>query len=601
MKLLNNSNGKLAQEKSYAEYCELYDDFSNSKSNLPIFKLAILRNCTIEPLIPLLKIEIFEAGYYPEIYISQYDGIAADALNPNSELFNFGPDLIFVFQWLQVASKKISSTFFQHNEKELEDEVARIIKFNFDVNNEIRRNSGAPIISTNFCDTGYHTLGILDAQSEKWQANTISKLNHDIHTNLNMINDSYILDVNKIFNKFGSENIVSDRDWHISKMPLSRMGLVKIAFEFGKFIKAITGKQKKCLVLDCDNTLWGGILGEDGLEGIKCDQNYPGSCYLSLQEEILNLYSRGIIITLCSKNNEEDVMEALDKHPGIILRKEHLATWRINWDSKAENIKSIASELNIGLDSIVFVDDSEFEIGLVMNTIPEVSLISLSKKNPSEYRKALLEAGYFDSLAFTNEDKNKNQAYSDNQKRDMIRNQALTHREYLESLKIEISISSATTEDYGRCAQLTQKTNQFNLTTNRYTISKLEEILDKGGAIYKIQAQDCISDLGIIGLAVIIYDGERAIIDTFLMSCRALGRGIEQALLAHVVESEFSKTHVKRIIGKYFKTPKNSQVADFYINANFSTENNHFNENGSHFSLLASDKRPIKPEWIKIK
>lgn len=408
----------MTTEKSYTEYCDIYDGYSKLDSKLPTFKLAVLRNCTVEPLIPLLKAEIILAGYNPEVYICQYDGVAADALNSSSEFYKFQPDLVLVFQWLPGLSKKLTSQFFQFSELNLNEEVNRVVDSNTAICSEIRRNSGAPIIFNNFADAPYHTLGILDGQASNWQTHKIASLNLTMLEAFNKIRDTYILDVNKIIYKFGIKSILSERDWHIAKLPFSRMGLVQFASEFGKFIRAITGKQKKCLILDCDNTIWGGILGEDGIDGIRCDENYPGSCYLSLQEEILNLHARGVIIALCSKNNERDVMDALEIHKGIILKKKHLAAWRINWRTKAENIQEIASELNIGLDSMVFMDDSEFEIGLVRSSLPEVATISLKNINPSQYRSALLEAGYFDSLSFTNEDRNKTQAYKDNSKRE---------------------------------------------------------------------------------------------------------------------------------------------------------------------------------------
>jgi FkbH-like protein len=587
-------------DRTYTEYVILHEQFLKEKVDLPTYKIAILRNCTIEPILPILSVEMFLLGYKPVFYICDYDAIAESALNKDSSFYAFNPDLIFVIQWLDNLSQKLTTKFLQHTEIEIESELNRVVDFTLEINQAIRSKTKAPVVFNNFSNAQNPTLGILDAQNLKWQRNTIALTNREILNGLSKSKNSYILDIERIISKYGSNSILSQREWNTARLPFSKLGLIKLALEYTKFFKSLIGKQKKCLVLDCDNTLWGGVLGEEGISGIKFGQTYPGSVYYGLQEEILNLHARGVIIALCSKNNESDVMDAFNQRSDFLLKKEHLATWRINWNSKADNLREIASELNIGLDSMVFIDDSDFEIGLVQNTLPEVSAIKLDLNNISTFKSNLIEIGYFDSLNYTSEDKNKNQAYIENRARIDLQNKSLSLEDYLISLDIKVSINKAHVLEYERCAQLSQKTNQFNLTTKRYTENDLEEIVKNGGRIYRIRASDKVSELGIIGLVILVNENKNTIIDTFLLSCRALGRGIENAVLSRIVDLEMVIFKPLRLVGQYIETKKNSQVKDFYSKLGFTRIESRNDSDSALFLLDDFSQKPTIPKWIAI-
>lgn len=340
-------------------------------------------------------------------------------------------------------------------------------------------------------------------------------------------------------------------------------------------LEGITLNQKKCIVLDLDNTLWGGVLGEDGVNGIKIGGDYPGNAFFMFQSSLFQLSKKGIILTICSKNNEEEVLEAWEKNPFMALRKEHFAAYRINWKDKATNVKEIAEELNIGLDSMVFVDDNPVERELIKQMLPMVTVPDFPAQPyelPSFFKK--LVDDYFKVYSITDEDKNKTEQYKANASRAQAQHQAEDFGAFLESLDIQMTIETANEFNIPRIAQMTQKTNQFNLTTKRYTDADLRELIAKGSNIWCVSVADRFGDSGITGCVIVKpsvvapHQEEEYAIDTFLLSCRILGKGIEKAFLTSVL-SLLRNRGIKSIRGEYIPTAKNAQVADFYDHCGF--------------------------------
>ena len=438
-------------------------------------------------------------------------------------------------------------------------------------------------------------LGILDAQSQTGQINTLRSLNQELRIRTKDFSNIFCVDYECLMANIGHSQGFDERYWHSSKAPFSRHALIPVAKEYARFLRALKGKTHKCLILDCDNTLWGGIVGEDGLEGIKLGPEYPGSCYMAFQKEILNLHDRGIILALCSKNNEGDVFEALERHPCTVLKKEHFAAWRINWDDKVKNIRSIVEELNIGMDSVVFADDNAYEIGLVKHQVPELATIQLPAE-PSQLRTELLAQGFFDSLSFSGEDRRRTRMYREEARRKQIAVQAGSVEEYLRALEIQVEISTPQSFCVPRVAQLTQKTNQFNLTTRRYTEDQVRGfIADPAWDVWYLQLQDKIADAGIVGVAMVRYGDTCAEIDSFLLSCRVLGRGVEEAFLNYVIESVQSRG-IKILKGEYIPTAKNKQAVDFYKKQGFSN-----NGDPARWELDLKGHASRIPGWIKVK
>lgn len=556
------------RDRKYSDYLELLSDIKKNPEffkNFPSLKIAVLRNFTVEPLLPALEVEAYLAGFIPNIWVGDFDNVALEAMSSTSGLDRFQPDFILVLNWLDTISPALTTEFILKAKSDIDDEALRVRQLYRDIEGGLRKRFSAPIAISNFNLPMDSTLGILDSQAPDYQFHTIQNLNLQILLDAKSLTDIYILDVAKIFASEGFLNSFDSRHWQMAKAPLTQRAMLSVCNEFGRLVRALRGKTKKCLVLDCDNTLWGGVIGEDGLGGIKLGTTFPGSCYKAFQEEILNLRERGVILALCSKNNELDVLDVLNNHPEMLIKEKHIATWQINWDDKATNLRRLANELNIGLDSFVFVDDSEFEINLIREQLPEVATIHL-KGNTSDYRSLLSSFGYFDSLTFTKEDRRKNEMYGEARIRSKLESQSNSIEEYLENLGLEATLGVPTISDIPRCSQLTQKTNQFNLTTCRYSEGQIAELIsDKDSDVFYLRVNDKVADLGLVGVAVVRYQEFEAQIEAFMMSCRAIGRGAETALLAYVANQSKTKHGSNSLIAKYLYTPKNeSLVSNFY-------------------------------------
>lgn len=324
-------------------------------------------------------------------------------------------------------------------------------------------------------------------------------------------------------------------------------------------------QRKKCLVLDLDNTLWGGVLGEDGLDGIQLGGDYPGKAFSQWQQALLQLSRTGVILAVCSKNNETDVLEAWDKNPNMLLKREHFSAMRINWTDKATNIAALADELNIGLDSMVFLDDHPAERELVKQMLPQVEAPDFPEKpyQLMPFFKTLVEK-YFRLYAVTGEDLAKAEQYKANAMRRAEQSRFADLDEYLYSLDIQIDVLKADEHNLPRIAQMTQKTNQFNLTTRRYTQDQVQQRLDQGWRVYCMRVSDRFGDSGITGTMFLEPVGDVGVnVDTLLLSCRVLGKGIEEAF-AKTVLNLLRLDGYRELTADYLPTAKNGQTADFY-------------------------------------
>ena len=592
---------RIHDRPTYATYVALSNLLeSYTDADLETLSLAIIRNFTIEPVLPVIKGELVLAGFFPDLYVGDFDTIAADTFNSESALYHHHPDLIIIMQWLETLSPSLSSGFLTLSPDQKETEIDRIVQGVVEIIRTLRKKTSVPILINNFPLPNLPTLGILDPQSEQYQTYSLIRLNMNLLNALKQFADIYWINFFGLFSRIGYEQAMDERYWQIARAPLSQSLLVPLGKEYGKFVKALRSKVKKCLVLDCDNTLWGGIIGEDGMSGIALGDSHPGSSYMACQKEILNLYHRGVILALCSRNNEDDVLEVLRNHPEMVLQEKHFATWQINWDDKTTNLKRIAQDLNIGIDSLVFVDDNAFECEMVKQQLPQVTTLHL-KGDAFFFRRLLSEPGYFDSLIFSSEDRKRTEMYaSDRQRKQLVKSTA-SLEDYFMNLKLEAEIGIPGNNEIARVAQLTQKTNQFNLTTRRYSEGKIRVLTEAPTSeVYYLKLSDRISDLGLIGVAILRFFKKSTEIDTFLLSCRALGRHAESVLLNFIINQSIEKG-ANRIVGKYLPTKKNSQVTDFYLKQGFIFLKECSNETESVFELqLGKNKGRLYPRWVSV-
>ena len=483
--------------------------------------------------------------------------------------------------------------------KKIESEFNRVKENIESVLSGIRKKTNVMILWQGFELPPYPVLGILDSQSPNGQYALINDLNEYLRDRLGDQRNAYFVDLNLCMARLGANRFYDPRYWHIGRAPFSREALREIALENFRYIRPLKGKNKKCLVLDCDNTLWGGIIGEDGLAEIKLGKTYPGTAYYEFQQEILNFYNRGIILALCSKNNEDDVWEVFRKHPDMVLKEEHIATVQINWGDKAANLRQIALDLNIGLDSLVFMDDSEFEVNLIRQELPEVEAIHLPRNKAVEYRDILASCGLFDTLTLSAEDKNRGAMYKAEATRKKLRAGITDMRTYYESLEMELEIRFPDYFSIPRVAQLTQKTNQFNLTTMRYSESDIKDLIngEESDVIY-LRLKDKFGDSGIVGTCVLKYMDEKAIFDTFLLSCRVLGRSVEDAFLIEALKLA-KRQGCKVAIGKYYATRKNAQVEHFFSKHDFHEISEKQSDEGRCFQYNLETDIELAPDFFK--
>ena len=374
-----------------------------------------------------------------------------------------------------------------------------------------------------------------------------------------------VVDITDFSHRYARTDLFDWKFYFVSQMGMNPRLSGDFADWWTKKLNSIALKRKKCLVLDLDNTLWGGVLGEEGIDGIKIGGDYPGKAFLLFQEALLELSRQGVILTIVSKNNEQDVLDVWEKNPFIVLKKEHFAAYRINWTDKAANIKELSEELNIGLDSFVFVDDNPTERELVRQLLPMVSVPDFPQQPymlPEFFRQVVED--YFKVYSITDEDKKKTEQYKANAARAQELNTFTDFPAFLKSLDIRITIETANEFNIRRIAQMTQKTNQFNLTTKRYTDADVRGFVDTGWRIWCLRVADKFGDNGITGC--IMVDGD--LIDTFLLSCRILGKGIELAFMKKLL-SMMRESGVSTLKARYIPTARNSQVKDFWEKCGF--------------------------------
>jgi FkbH-like protein len=400
----------------------------------------------------------------------------------------------------------------------------------------------------------------------------ISNLNHTLIKEAK--NNIHIFDYNKIVNNIGYENIYDFRNYYISKSLLTDNANYIIAKELSKLIYSIKNVKKKCLVLDLDNTLWGGILGEDGIKNIKLSNDYVGEFFISFQKYIKTLSNNGVILALCSKNNLKDVEECFKERKDLFLKFKDFSFKKINWEPKYKNINEISKEMNIGKDSIVFFDDSKFERDQMKKFNPEINVIEVPD-DPHNYINALEDSAYFYSNKdLTSEDLKKKKQYEMIGKAKSLKDNFSDDDidEYLKNLKMKIFLSNVNNKNFDRSVQMLNKINQFNLTTKRYSASEFKNYL-KNNKNYTLVLRviDKFGDHGNVGLVTCIIKGKNLIIDNFVLSCRILGRKIENLVLREI-ETFAKQKKIEKIIGVYKKSMKNSQCKDFYIKNNFEKE-----------------------------
>lgn len=400
-----------------------------------------------------------------------------------------------------------------------------------------------------------------------------------------------LLDLDAIQRQVGYAASLDPRQWYLYRQPFSDEFLHCAGTQLARIMLAARRSPKKCIVVDCDNTLWGGVVGEDGIDGIELGSEHPGSAFCDFQRMLLHWRKQGIFIAILSKNNEADIWEVFDQHRGMVLGRRDVSAWQINWMPKAENIRLIAKALNIGLDSLVFIDDNPMEIAYMRQAQPKVTSILLPE-DPAEIVSVLQNTTLFDRLDITGEDLARIDMMRAEADREDLRAK-LTKESFLQALDLKIEFALAKIDDLSRVTQLINKTNQFNLTTIRRTFEEVRELAHSAQhRIYTLRVWDKFGDYGLTGVVIIEISPDLRIwtVDSLMLSCRVLGRGIEAALIA-VMARDARSEGAAELIGSYVPTKKNSLCATFL-------PDHGFKQDGERWRLRLTEA-PLFPSFIR--
>ena len=561
-----------------------------------VCRLAVSRSFTLEPVVPLLQAAALT--YHIEVItrVGGFNTYAQDILDPNSWMYQFEPQIVILAILTRDIIPKLWYDFPRLTPQEIRAEIDSTLQ-NYATWVEVFRSNSAGNLIIHTLETPvFLSNGIADSQMEHSQVEAIRVINQGLRRIAAEKRGVYLLDYERLVARHGGLTWGDEQKWLTVRLPIAACNLIHLAKEYLRFILPLMGKSAKALVVDLDNTLWGGVIGEDGMNGIKVGQEYPGAAYLALQRAILDLYERGIILAVCSKNNPAEALEVFEKYPAMLLRQNHFAAMRINWSDKAENLREIAAELNIGTDTLAFLDDNPAERERIRLVLPGVFVIDLPD-DPMGFAAALRDSPVFERLILSQEDRNRGRYYAEDRQRKEMQQSAASLEDFFRSLEMIATIAPFTLETLPRIVQLTQKTNQFNLTTRRYAEQEIQEkVGDPAWRIYSIGVRDKFGDNGWIGAAILHLQNATCEIDTFLLSCRVIGRTVETALLAHLarVARKWGATTLR---GWFIPTPKNEPAKVFYPSHKFRKVKE---ENGSTLWEFDLSQPICSPEWIKL-
>ncbi|MFW9832915.1 MAG: HAD-IIIC family phosphatase [Candidatus Thorarchaeota archaeon] len=561
--------------------------------------IAVIGSSTLEPLAACIDVKTRLEGFHTNTFVGDFNTYRQEALDTDSLLYKAKPEVIVlsVDAW-SVLEQQFQAIFVRASEKERSSLQKDLVNSVASVIDILEKNTSALILANNFVVPVFSPLGIVDNKQKTGLKQFIKGANSALSERFMNSNRVFIVDLDSISSDFGKSHIRNWNTWYRGSVPFSEDFTPVLADEYLRYIRALKGRTKKCIVLDLDNTLWGGIIGEDGIEGIKLGTASPGIEYVDFQRSLLSLYNRGVILAICSKNNYDDAIKVFQEHPAQVLKEEHFAAMRINWQNKTSNLIELAKEINIGLDSMVFFDDNPVERAQVSQTLPEVLVVDLPK-NPRLYRETLEKLKVFDVLSLTKEDLVRGEMYAGKRKRAELEQSATSIEDFLRTLDLTVKIQPVNDFDTPRVVQLIGKTNQFNLTTRRHTDAAVRELREsKDAIVYSMAVSDKFGDEGVVGVAIVKMKDKDWWIDTLLMSCRVIGRTVETALLARIA-ADARAAKAERIIGEYIPTKKNAPAADVYEKHGFEMSGKKDN-NGTTWTLNLDATTIDFPDYIEL-
>ena len=543
-----------------------FNSLKENKTDLsPLIPLSIglIGNTTTKLITPALIGSALRYGIALDVVETEYNQIAQEAFSEDSALAGLDLDAILI----SIDHHGLPFLPSPGNKKLADNNVQDCLSFIKSVIDGLRTKTGAQIILQNVAPTGESMFGSYEGRLTGTMPWLISSLNSKLNGLIS--DDIFILDIADLSSKVGLVNWHNPTLWNMAKLSFSQKFIPIYTDYVCRILAARLGKSRRCLILDLDNTLWGGVIGDDGMEGILIGNGDPtAEAYLNLQQIVLELHNRGIVLAVCSKNEDAIARQPFRDHPEMILKENHFAVFQANWSDKAANIKAISEMLSLGLGSFVFVDDNPAERMQVRRELPEVAVPELPK-DPALYGNTLIAAGYFETTVFSEEDEKRTAFYQENAKRAEVLTTSSNMDDYLESLGMEITLVPFDATGRSRIVQLISKSNQFNLTTKRYSNSEVKDFEDKPNFFTRqIRLKDVFGDNGMISVIICEKNTDSWRIDTWLMSCRVLGRRVEEAVLQDIVQHA-SEEGASKLVGEFSPTERNILVKDHYKKLGF--------------------------------
>lgn len=557
-------------------------------------KIAVLGGSTTHDVIRILELFLLHYGIEPSFYESEYGQYWQDAMFDNPELAEFAPDLIYI----HTTNRNIAEYPAVGDSREKTGQLIKDTYEHFRVMWEkLKETYGCVIIQNNFEFPYYRLLGNMDAVNSNGRVAFVNRLNALFAEYAAANENFYLQDIQYLSACYGLDKWGDSFYWHMYKYALCVPAIPTLSYNLANIIKSVYGKNKKAYVLDLDNTLWGGVVGDDGPENIEIGQETSmGQVYAEFQSYLKEQKQIGIMLNVSSKNEEENALAGLSR-PDSVLKPDDFMVIKANWEPKSKNVAEIAAELNIGTDSLVFVDDNPAEREIIRQNLPGVAVPEMDK--PEEYLKTLDRSGFFEVTGLSKDDTKRNEMYKANQERKKMQDNFADYGEYLKSLDMKAEIGAFVPLYMARIAQLTNKSNQFNLTTKRLSQADIEHMAEDSSYITLYgKLADKFGDNGVVSVVIGKIKEDALHIELWLMSCRVLKRDMEFAMMDRLTE-ECKKRGIARIYGYYYPTAKNKMVENFYGLQGFTLKNRD-NEGNAEWEYEIPAAYENKNRYIEI-
>ena len=555
-------------------------------------KIGILSSFTINGIEEIFQVKCAEKKINCDTYLGSYNQYNQEILNLESNLYKFNPEITYLILdsrsilgelWYNSYSLEVNKRkeFIENKFEEIKNLI-----------NVFTKKSNSTLVITNFPIPSKSNYGIFETKAEFGQQQMILSINEKLQNYILELDSVFLFDMNGFITRYGEKNIFNHKQFLFGDIKISLDYLPHLTNDLIGYVVATLGLSKRCIVVDLDNTLWGGIIGEDGFEEIKLGSTPTGNAFVEFQKYLLALHHRGILLAVNSKNNLDDALNVIENHPNMVLKKEHFASIKINWNDKVSNMKEISEELNFGLENFVFFDDDPINREFMKTRLPQVLTIDLPS-DPSKYVQILEEINEFNVLKITEEDKQRGVMYSQQKQRIDFQKSSLNLEDFLKNMQMKITIKKADNFTIPRISQLILKTNQFNLTTKRYPTEEIHKFSnDENMLVYCIQVEDKFGDNGITGAFIIKKIGNNVWeLDTFLLSCRIMGREIEKSVLGYIINMA-RKSGIETIKANYIPTKKNKPIENFLPGCGFEKIDDHW--------VIQINKNFEMPDFIRV-